>query len=808
MIDALILAENKVREELSQLLTEKPVNYVKILELSSQLAAFDKENVRFTVDAGVIDRLGKELVARHETAVSELVKNAYDADATMVDLIFENTSELGGKLTIDDDGDGMSRTQLIGGFMRISSTDKVHNPYSKTYNRKRAGKKGIGRFATQRLGSKLTITTQTIDADTALQLVINWDQFHTDQDLNTISNSIATVPKTKSKGTTLLIENLHEWWSVSSIKRVYRYSIDVIQPFPLPGLKQSSETAEVAEAEPNADPGFLVRCFQSINGSLDDVADEASMIFDHALAIIDGEVDSEGYGKWSVASNKLGIEKITISINPEQSDKTNPAVQTGDTSAEKEAIPYPHLRNVKFRAYYFLYNIGKIPKLAQGYIQEKAKEAGGFRLYRNGFRVLPYGEPQNDWLGLDESVRRRLILPGHGNNNFFGLVEVQDADDKLFNELSSREGLFYNDAYEELVEFVYRSVLNAVMRIADVRNKKKTSDQKDWTKEEKLPVAAVQDIADELDALASEFDNKEIPDNSETANDQSQNEPEDNGEENGPYNKQADQFRRLSEKLRFAIGSLEEVAMLRVLAGLGLTIGEFTHEIKQYLPAFDVDSEFLIKNLPRDTEVYARASRLKESFLSFNIYASYFDKTISQNAQRELVPIELRDAVNSFLKVIKPDIERNSFTVETTFEGYDLFTTKMHPSEWASILFNLYSNAKKAIKRGRKLRNMLISAGAFEDKVYLHFNDTGDGIPKENEERIFNAFFTTSSQRGHSATADQELTGTGLGLKIIKDIIESYAGEISLVVPADGFSTCFRIEVPKAQKEDIEKYDL
>ena len=58
------------------------------MELSSLLSAFDKGNVRFSIDAGVINRLGKELVGRHETAVAELVKNAYDADAQVVKLYF------------------------------------------------------------------------------------------------------------------------------------------------------------------------------------------------------------------------------------------------------------------------------------------------------------------------------------------------------------------------------------------------------------------------------------------------------------------------------------------------------------------------------------------------------------------------------------------------------------------------------------------------------------------------------------------------------------------------------------------------
>ena len=100
-------------------------------------------NVGFTVDAGLIQRLGYELVGRAETAVSELIKNSYDADATVVDVDFINAFTQGGSLIISDNGLGMTKQQLINGFMRISSTDKLHNPTSLRFNRTKAGKKGI-----------------------------------------------------------------------------------------------------------------------------------------------------------------------------------------------------------------------------------------------------------------------------------------------------------------------------------------------------------------------------------------------------------------------------------------------------------------------------------------------------------------------------------------------------------------------------------------------------------------------------------------------------------------------------------------
>jgi anti-sigma regulatory factor (Ser/Thr protein kinase) len=106
-----------LKEELNTELQKKNSDNNRILYLSQELAKLDEKQVRFSVDAGIINRLGKELVGRHETAVSELVKNAYDADAREVRLIFENAEEEGGTLYIEDDGVGMNRDQLINGFI-------------------------------------------------------------------------------------------------------------------------------------------------------------------------------------------------------------------------------------------------------------------------------------------------------------------------------------------------------------------------------------------------------------------------------------------------------------------------------------------------------------------------------------------------------------------------------------------------------------------------------------------------------------------------------------------------------------------
>ena len=121
----------------------------------------------------------------------------------------------------------------------------------------------------------------------------------------------------------------------------------------------------------------------------------------------------------------------------------------------------------------------------------------------------------------------------------------------------------------------------------------------------------------------------------------------------------------------------------------------------------------------------------------------------------------------------------------------------MHKSEWASILLNLYTNARKAIQKANKGNGSLyIEIGSTEKNVYLEFSDNGSGIPLENRDKVFNPFFTTSMPVGKISRNYEEMTGTGLGLKIVKDIITGYGGIIYVRDPIEGFSTTFRIELP------------
>ena len=699
-----------------------------------------------------------------------------------VDLTFENSDEEGGILLLSDDGEGMSREELINGFMRISSTDKVHNPKSKLYERNRAGRKGIGRFAVQRLGNKLTIISQKQDLPNAVKVTVKWDDYVGDKDLSIINNQIEELPKLREKGTDLIIEGLRDKWTVASIERVYRYVSALIQPFP---LSKERKKKEEQRNEKTLDPGFKASLFKKEGSNKIPIADEQSMIYDYALAVFEGYVDSEGMSFVSIESRRYGINEV-IKLGAK---KDNPD------------LAYQELRDVNFKVHYFIYLNEYIPSQQKTKIIELAQHSGGIRLYRNGFRVLPYGEFGDDWLELDESEKKRILLPRHGNTNFFGFAEVEDPEGKRFEETSSREGLLDTESFSELRDFLYRGITTGVIRVSSEREIKITTGQSDWEKKYERPVERLKNLKEEL---KKEADQQKIEEYHGRSKEEITSALIDRTKKIQDVVESIDEV--IVQQEKEDEDQLKETAILRVLASLGLSIGIFTHEIRHYLATINASTKLLAKKYPNDAEYQSKIQKLLSNVKILRTYTSYFDKTISENISRELVPQEVPVVIEKFFDVVSLDSGLNKTEIlPIEIGGAELYSVPMHSSEWATILYNLYTNSLKAIKRAGVDGKILMKVGEEGDMVFLEFMDNGDGVPEKNRDKIFQAFFTTSTAAGHFANEEDEILGTGLGLKIVRDIIEAYNGEIEVMDAPKGFSTCIRIEIPKASDKDMEK---
>lgn len=725
-----------LKSELHAELSRSNTDLSRVLELASALARTDPEYVRFTVDASHVSRLGLELVAKQETAVAELVKNGYDADAKVVDVTFHNVDRRGGSLEVWDNGNGMDRDQIISGFMRLSTPDKVENPTSPRFKRNKAGRKGIGRFAAQRLGTKLTLVTQPIDVDYAWRLVIDWQKFTARADLALVTNRIERVAKLLRHGTSLLIDDLRDAWTLDNIQRAFSYVSELIQPFPLsPVLSQS-----------DADPGFKVTFSRERRDDLEIVADEWTSYFKHALAVVNATVDNSGRGQYSLNSRRYRVSDTGVEIS---ADRDFPA------------RAFSAIRDVHLRVHYYLDD--DIPKQVRASVTKKLREAGGVRIYRNGFRVLPYGEQFDDWLGLDASMKARSILPPHGNRNVLGFVEIRDPDGKRFQEVASREGLVENAAFKELREFCFRVVTNVAIRVAESRGKKARASDK--RKETPGATAA---------ALAARMRAGDLP--------------------------SAEEIIALGD-LGEAI--LRELGVMRVLASLGLTIGEFTHEVDLGFTALEADLLTLSELAGLSAEASETLRRISRQVASLRSYVEYFEETVRDAAQRQMRPLEVREVIENFRHLVQPRIDRQQLDITVDIEGYALFTRAMHPAELTSVLINLFTNSVKAIRAAAVHGRIAITVVRDLDDIIIDVADNGIGIRPENVDRVFDAFFTTTGAASPAASDAEHLRGMGLGLTIVKDIVEAYGGSVTVVPPPADMRTCFRIQIPAADDSEV-----
>jgi signal transduction histidine kinase len=713
----------------------------------------DPDNVRFTVDAGHIQRLGAELVGKQDTALSELIKNAYDADATNVVLTFADYRDPGGTLIIEDDGSGMLDDVIRSSWMRISTASKVDQPLSPIYRRIRAGRKGIGRFSVQRLGKFLYLETRPKDSATGYRVTFSWDEeFRPGRDLNDVFSQIERFDKPlEAHGTTLRIVDLRDGWSEAALGKVWRSVLLLQPPFPV------AQTKPINSSQKAIDPGFAV----TINGiSRDEKRSEYSLetsFLSQALATITASIDDEGNATVRVVSPKSNLD------DTQEFDRK--FLLTGAVSMV---------------ASYFIYHPTTLSGMSMATAAELGRLFGGIRIYRNGFRVLPYGEAADDWLKLDIDVSRRELLIPANNRNFFGHVDLSTDANPLFEETSSREGLLENEAYLELRQFVRDAVEWAAKRVAAARNRKQDAGQRDFVAELRRPSEYLRTVRETIGVSSSS-----PPGAVETDRMLARAEAI------------ATEFEQRVEKQHAA--SLEYEEMLRLLASLGLSISVFGHEVKgardalrARLDLFQDAIEMLSEADSREdlerqlVELRAGSDRL------FDI-GGYIAGLMSTTESRELKSLSVQGALQRFANQFSEYMGRQNVQFKIDVDPPTMRTTPMHGSELDSVLLNFLTNSIKSMRNARVKERRVRMDGRLDGRfVVIGFEDNGPGVAATDRERVFDAFYTTTMAADDDGVAGP---GTGLGLKIVSDIASSYGGRATVEEPSAGYNCRFEFRI-------------
>lgn len=740
-----------LKDKLAKELAKEGVDLGRIAELSEKLLAADPNFLRFTVDAGHIRRLGEELVGKAETALAELVKNSYDADAVSCNVSFSGASEPGGTLVIEDDGVGMTEAEIRGGWMRLSTGEKIDHPLSPIFHRSRAGRKGIGRFAVQRLGTALVLETRPSGERKGHRVTFDWEaDYPQGASLSQVANKLESFAKEPDEhGTKLIIENLRDAWSEAAMGRVWRSVLLLQPPFPVALPRKRGSRVD--------DPGFEL----SINGRSEAQAKSdwsvQSAFLDYAVAIISGRIDAKGVATFTMESSALGV-----------------------TETHRATEPFLALGELEFKAHYFVYDAKVVPGLAVRSMIEFGRMYGGVRVYRNGFRVQPYGEPHDDWLKLAfDTARRTLLIPAN-NFNFFGQVTLDVDRNLLLEETSGREGLIENEAFAELQTFVRMGLEWGAKRVGSLRERKVDPRVKRRkTGNDGRPSAAMASLISRAATLAKDSGDEraaDLVDDLERVKDAQE------------------AFEKETDEEREATARYEE--MLRILASLGMSIAVFGHEIGGALTIVAAE----IQRLKLESQ-NAKADRLdfasaEAAVVRLGDLGRYIVDVMSNAESRQLVNVALHAAITRFVTQFSTYLDKQGVAFETHVAPQYLRTIPIHRSEVDAVLFNLMTNALKAIRRANQHNGRIkVSAARLDNMVVLSVQDNGTGIPEELHDRIFEAFYSTTDY----APDDVAGTGSGLGLKIISDIADVYGGWVKVGQPEAGFEARIDFAVPVAE---------
>lgn len=422
--------------------------------------------LQFKPRARIIRTIGDQLISGPEAAVIELVKNAYDADASFVWIKFTPPLEAGeGRITIKDNGHGMSLSDVQDKWMEPATSSKGGLRFSRRLRRPLMGSKGIGRFAAAKLGQKMGLNSISgVEGELHEVLIpeIDWSIFDGDAYLADIKIDYLTQTSPGPTGTEIEVRELNETWSEAKLRRLHLELRRLISPLeqsdPDNAFKIFLDLSACTQEAAGFNGAELVGA--TVDESLVQAEGEPPPAFEvdpfPLLTTCDYEVqgffDVAGMFEGTMQIRRGGQAPIAIDLSVPLDDDEEPCGIVGvhlyifDREAQT-------VRQTMSRA-----GFGELTA-TQG--RKILDEIAGVAIYRRGFRVRPYGDPENDWLTLDRSrVQNPSLKIGH--NQVAGYITVDDQAGSGLIERSSREGFEQNGAFVRLGRLIQKLLTEQV----------------------------------------------------------------------------------------------------------------------------------------------------------------------------------------------------------------------------------------------------------------------------------------------------------------------------------------------------------
>ncbi len=776
----------------------------------------DDTSAVFTVDTHLFRELGELLVGRDSTALIELIKNSYDADATEVVVLGERLDDPdGGRIVISDNGNGMTSDQFSQGFLRIASRLKESGDRrSARLNRRFTGAKGIGRLAAHKLARILEVASVPLSTNSPqtrheVHARIDWDEIERFETLDQITGDSAIkvntspIPGSAHGGTVLTLARLRRRWTPTERARFFAE----VQSFAPPDFLMNPVKRSVLK-EPLLFEEPLVRLTGTAGQQFDVRLEGEFAAGDEYWRLM------EQHASWVIEIRcRPGDESVHYAIAPTQK------MLNEIPDAEPYAIELPHpdpSDGPFFDARIFL-RVGKLT--AKRDQRTWTSQSSGVRVFMEGFRILPYGDPRNDWLRLDADYTRRsrtletlktwgmdnvgpdvdedkdADLTGLPNNNYFGGIFLVHDHARNLRTLVNREGFIPEGGYDHLVLLVRTGIdlctrvhAAATFQRRQERKKRRREPQKEYDggatpKKNQNPnptdlkktledtVVALSKVRAEVAAGAGVEEAQEIT------------------------TQLAYVIGEIEEETKNAEELISEQSLLRVLASVGTQMAAFIHEINALLGASQSVERALARiltdaglNRSQMQELSRVAQAVGELRRGLEREASYLTDIVTPDARRRRSRQRLAERFGVAARLVAHHAERRDIRIENDIPE-ELKSPPMFPAEIMAVFTNLLTNAVKAAGPGGTVQ---ATARLDEERrVCTVVQNTGDVVKVETAERWFRPFESTTSK------VDPVLgQGMGLGLPITRRVLEDYGAVIRFVEPKPGFSSAVEIVFP------------
>lgn len=737
----------------------------------------------FTIESRIIREFGERLVKHPEVALLELVKNAYDADARTCTVKHEFPQHI----TVTDTGHGMTLEEFKAGWMRIGTSSKEAEATSRLFQRSISGEKGIGRFAVRYLGRHLELETTAFDkkrrCNTTLRATFDWPLFDRNEDLGTVKvpYKLYRADVGVAAGTKLRVTRLRTSTENIDFRQVLTASLGLLSPYQALLRKHEDEDQEELPDLPVSDPATEDPGFNLVINSKDFEQGESvatailkNFVFRCVVAVGDGRLTLRLYRR----------------------GKAKPWVKVDDQYDNQIGRVYADIRFFPARKGTFA-GMPVDGREARTWV----KNHSGVAVFDRNFRVLPYGTPGDDWLALsadtarnernpqssvakrhfpmDEETRKstqlnymlRLPYPSQlvGAVQVFGVRSGEQNGDVGLLATADRQGFVDNQAYKQLVDVVRGAA--EVIAYAD-RELQFEEDEREAAEAAKTAQEETQEAIAQIRANA-----------------------------NLTSSEKAGLVKRLvaaqeASKRHDNLARSRDAA-LEVMSLLGVVAGFMTHEFGTAINQLE-RSHTILKKLSRGNAALAREAAAIEAHITilkdFVAYSQGYVKGTSIVPEK-LIPAKPR--IQQVLRVFGKYASDRKIEVTTDVTA-DVKMPLVPISLYSGIVLNLYTNALKAVtaKAGGDRQEIAIRAWNEKGSHRLQVSDTGVGIPSALEERIFDPLFTTTD-----GNRDPLGSGMGLGLTLVRRGAKAFGGQVHLVKPPPGFSTCFEVRLPIMEKE-------